>query len=37
MAKAEYPRSRRYSGYPENNIKHGGKFDGFMLEGVIAF
>jgi hypothetical protein len=36
MAKAEYLK-QTYFGYPENNIKHGGKFNGFMLEGVIAF
>ncbi len=36
MAKAEYLK-QTYFGYPESNIKHGGKFNGFMLEGVIAF
>jgi len=36
MAKAEYLK-QTYFGYPETNIKHGGKFNGFMLEGVIAF
>jgi hypothetical protein len=36
MAKAEYLK-QTYFGYPDTNIKNGGKFNGFMLEGVIAF
>jgi hypothetical protein len=36
MAKAEYLK-QTYFGYPANNIKHGGNFNGLMLEGVIAF
>ena len=36
LAKAEYV-NQTYFGYPENNIKNGGKFSGMMLEGVIAF
>jgi hypothetical protein len=36
LAKAEYV-TQKYFGYPETNIKNGGKFNGMMLEGVIAF
>jgi hypothetical protein len=36
LAKAEYV-SQKYFGYPAMNIKNGGKFNGMMLEGVIAF
>ena len=36
MAKAEYLK-QTYFGYPVNNIKNGGNFNGLMLEGVIAF
>lgn len=36
LIKGEYV-SQEYFGWPANNIKNGGKFDGAMLEGVIAF
>ena len=36
LAKAEYV-NQKYFGYPATNIKNGGKFKGFMLEGVVAF
>ncbi len=36
VAKAEYVR-QEYFGFPENNIKNGGKFNGMMLEGVVGF
>ncbi len=36
LAKAEYV-NQTYFGYPASNIKNGGKFNGIMLEGVIAF
>jgi hypothetical protein len=36
LAKAEYV-NQTYLGYPAANIKNGGKFNGVMLEGVIAF
>ena len=36
LAKAEYV-NQTYFGYPDANIKNGGKFNGMMLEGVIAF
>jgi hypothetical protein len=36
LAKAEYV-NQKYFGYPDSNIKNGGKFNGLMLEGVIAF
>jgi hypothetical protein len=36
LAKAEYV-NQKYFGYPAGNIKNGGEFKGFMLEGVIAF
>ena len=36
MAKAEYVK-QTYFGYPAANIKSGGKFNGLMLEGVVAF
>jgi len=36
LAKAEYV-NQKYFGYPDANIKSGGKFNGMMLEGVIAF
>jgi hypothetical protein len=36
LAKVEYV-NQRYFGYPETNIKNGGKYNGMMLEGVIAF
>jgi hypothetical protein len=28
---------QEYQGYPPANIRNGGKFNGMMLEGVIAF
>lgn len=36
LAKAEYV-NQEYDGFPPENIKHGGKFHGFMVEGVVAF
>jgi hypothetical protein len=36
LAKAEYV-NQRYFGYPPSHIRSGGKFNGMMLEGVIAF
>jgi hypothetical protein len=36
LAKAEYVKQTHF-GYPANNIKNGGKFNGVMLEGVVAF
>ena len=36
LAKAEYV-NQTYYGYPVTNIKNGGKFNGFMLEGVVGF
>jgi hypothetical protein len=36
LAKAEYV-NQKYFGYPDTSIKNGGKFNGMMLEGVIAF
>ena len=36
LAKAEYVH-QKYFGYPEANIRNGGKFSGMMLEGVVAF
>jgi hypothetical protein len=36
LAKAEYV-DQKYFGYPTGNIKNGGHFKGFMLEGVVAF
>lgn len=36
LAKVEYV-NQKYFGYPELNIKHGGRFKGLMLEGVVAF
>jgi hypothetical protein len=36
LAKVEYV-NQEYSGYPTTNIRSGGKFNGMMLEGVIAF
>ena len=36
LAKAEYV-NQTYFGYPDTNIKNGGRFNGLMLEGVIAF
>jgi hypothetical protein len=36
LAKVEYV-SQKYFGYPTTNIRNGGKFNGMMLEGVVAF
>jgi hypothetical protein len=36
LAKAEYV-TQTYFGYPAANIKNGGQFKGFMMEGVVAF
>jgi hypothetical protein len=36
LAKVEYV-NQKYFGFPANNIKNGGKFDGLMAEGTIAF
>ena len=36
LAKAEYV-EQKYSGFPVTNIRNGGRFKGFMLEGVVAF
>ena len=36
MAKGEYV-NQKYFGYPVNNIRNGGQFKGFMMEGVVAF
>jgi hypothetical protein len=36
LAKVEYV-DQKYFGYPVTNIRHGGRFDGLMLEGVVAF
>jgi hypothetical protein len=36
LAKVEYV-NQKYFGFPESNIKSGGKFHGLMAEGTIAF
>ena len=36
MAKGEYV-SQKYFGYPTANVKNGGRFNGMMLEGIVAF
>ena len=36
LAKAEYV-DQKYVGYPAANVRNGGRFKGFMLEGVVAF
>jgi hypothetical protein len=36
LAKAEFM-NQKYFGYPAANIKNGGRFKGFMMEGVVAF
>jgi hypothetical protein len=36
LMKAEYV-TQKYVGFPANNIRGGGKFNGMMLEGVVAF
>jgi hypothetical protein len=36
LTKVEYV-NQKYFGYPATNIKNGGRFNGLMLEGVVAF
>ena len=36
LVKAEYV-NQEFKGYPVTNIRHGGKFKGFVFEGVVAF
>jgi hypothetical protein len=36
LAKVEYV-NQKYVGYPAANIRNGGRFNGFMAEGVVAF
>ncbi len=36
LAKAEWV-NQTYNNYPTNNILHGGKFSGLMLEGAVSF
>jgi hypothetical protein len=36
LAKAEYV-TQKYTGYPTLNIRNGGRFNGVMFEGVVAF
>jgi len=36
MAKAEYV-NQKFVGYPPTHIRNGGKFNGMMLEGIVAF
>jgi hypothetical protein len=36
LMKAEYV-TQKYRGYPVSNLRNGGKFNGLMLEGVVAF
>jgi hypothetical protein len=36
LAKMEYV-NQQYTGFPAANIRNGGRFKGFMLEGVVAF
>lgn len=36
LAKLEYV-SQKYNGFPDTDIRNGGKFDGVMLEAVISF
>ena len=36
LAKLEYV-TQEFTGYPTNHIRHGGKFNGVMLEGVVGF
>lgn len=36
LVKAEYVK-QEYKGFPTTNIRNGGKFNGLMLEGVVAF
>ena len=36
LVKGEYV-DQKYIGYPQENVKNGGRFKGTMLEGVVAF
>jgi hypothetical protein len=36
LLKAEYVR-QRYNDFPATDIRNGGRFDGFMIEGTVAF
>jgi hypothetical protein len=36
LAKAEYV-DQKFLGYPAANVRNGGRFKGFMLEGVVGF
>lgn len=36
LLKGEYV-TQRYEDFPLNDIRHGGRFNGFMMEGVISF
>jgi hypothetical protein len=36
LMKGEYV-NQEYKGYPVTNVRHGGKFNGMILEGVVAF
>jgi hypothetical protein len=36
MLKGEYV-NQKYNDFPLLDIRHGGEFDGFMMEGVVAF
>jgi hypothetical protein len=36
LLKAEYV-NQKYNDFPTLDIRHGGKFNGFVVEGAIAF
>jgi hypothetical protein len=36
MGKLEYVK-QEFTGYPANHLRHGGKFNGFVVEGVVGF
>jgi hypothetical protein len=36
MAKIEYVK-QEFTNYPTNHVRHGGKFNGLMFEGVVGF
>jgi hypothetical protein len=36
LAKAEYV-NQKYLDFPTSDIRRGGKFNGLMIEGVVAF
>ena len=36
LAKLEFVR-QNYEAFPTSDIRNGGKFQGFMIEGVVAF